>query len=169
MGKRIGKYAGVSKRTQALSLQDGGNISGTFSSAGAATFSSTLATTGLITATAGLSGPASAPAGAGLLSTEIAVAAYQTKINEEIVTTYKVDLTGLAGNNDEGDVIGLAAGGNAYIDRVVTSTHGVIHKVEMTCLEVPTSGAGTSLAGLKKPFLINSLANFFVIFSRDSS
>ena len=48
MSKRIGKFAGVSKREQALSLIDGGSITGTLASTGAATFSSTVTvTTGL--------------------------------------------------------------------------------------------------------------------------
>ena len=42
MSKRIGKFAGVSKREQALSLMDGGSITGTLASTGAATFSSTV-------------------------------------------------------------------------------------------------------------------------------
>ena len=42
MSKRIGKFAGVSKREQALSLIDGGSITGTLASTGAATFSSTV-------------------------------------------------------------------------------------------------------------------------------
>ena len=42
MAKRIGKHAGISKREQALSLSDGGNITGTLSSTGAATFSAGL-------------------------------------------------------------------------------------------------------------------------------
>ena len=145
MAKRIGKFAGISKRESALSLVDGGSIAGTLSSTGAATFSSTVAATGLITATAGVSGASTASGGAGSLSTEIAVARYLMNANEEIISTIKVDLTGLAGNNDEGDVIGLAAGGVAWIDRVVTSTHGLIHKIEVTCIELPTSGANNLL------------------------
>ena len=42
MSKRIGKFANVSKREQALSLVDGGSVTGTLTSTGAATFSSTV-------------------------------------------------------------------------------------------------------------------------------
>jgi hypothetical protein len=61
--------------------------------------------------------------------------------NGVIVNQVKIDITGLAGNADEGDVIGLAAGGAAYIFRQVVATTGVIFKVDMACVEAPTSGS----------------------------
>lgn len=57
-----------------------------------------------------------------------------------IITQTKVDLTGLASVATANDVIGLAAGGVAYIGRNVEATNGVIFKVELSCLETPTTG-----------------------------
>jgi len=79
--------------------------------------------------------------GVGAIGTYAAPQYYRTREGQTIVTTILVDLTGLAGNSDEGDVIGLAAGGAAYIGKYVQSETGIIYKVEVTCLEVPTSGS----------------------------
>ncbi len=57
-----------------------------------------------------------------------------------IVTQTKFDLTGLASVATANDVIGLAAGGTANIGRNVVATNGVIFKVELSCLETPTTG-----------------------------
>ena len=37
-------------------------------------------------------------------------------------------------------MIGLSTGGAAYIGRNVVATNGVLFKVEVTCIEVPTGG-----------------------------
>jgi hypothetical protein len=83
--------------------------------------------------------------GAGALSTEHAPRIYQYQERGVIISKILVDLTGLAGNNDEGDVIGLAAGGAAYIFKYVQGETGVIFKIDMTCLELPTSGSNNLL------------------------
>jgi len=83
--------------------------------------------------------------GAGALSTEHAPRIYQYQERGVIISKILLDLTGLAGNNDEGDVIGLAAGGAAYIFKYVSSESGIIFRVDMTCLEVPTSGSNNLL------------------------
>lgn len=57
-----------------------------------------------------------------------------------IVTQTKFDLTGLRSVATADDVIGLQAGGAAYIGRNVEATNGVIFKVEFSCLETPTGG-----------------------------
>lgn len=57
-----------------------------------------------------------------------------------IITQIKFDLTGLASVATGNDVIGLAAGGNAYIGRNVVATNGVIFKAELSCIETPTTG-----------------------------
>ena len=64
--------------------------------------------------------------------------------NGIVITTIKFDITGLgcvgtAGN----DVIGLAAGGVAYIGRYVKATNGVIFKAHMACIEAPGEGTAT--------------------------
>ena len=68
---------------------------------------------------------------------------YRRTENGVIITTYKIDVTGLGakgGNAD--DVIGTGTV-PAYIDRVVTSTHGIIFRIEMSCIEVPAAASGT--------------------------
>ena len=68
---------------------------------------------------------------------------YRRTENGVIITTYKIDVTGLTakgGNAD--DAIGTGTT-PAYIDRVVTSTHGIIFKIEMSCIEVGAAASGT--------------------------
>lgn len=57
-----------------------------------------------------------------------------------IITQIKFDLTGLASVATANDVIGLAAGGAAYIGRNVVATNGVIFKTTLACLETPAGG-----------------------------
>lgn len=82
--------------------------------------------------------------GAGALSTEVAPTYERTRVGNEIISTIKIDLTGLACKGDAAnDVIGLAAGGAAYIGKYVTGSMGIIHKVEVLALEVPGEGTST--------------------------
>jgi hypothetical protein len=82
--------------------------------------------------------------GAGALSTEVAPQYRQKTNGSEIVTEILVDLTGLAVKGDAAnDVIGLAAGGAAYIGKYVQATMGILYKVEVICLEVPGEGTST--------------------------
>jgi hypothetical protein len=91
--------------------------------------------TGGITGTSG--GTAlSTSYGAGMISTEIVPQYTRAKIGRDIVTTVLVDLTGLANKSDDGDVIGLAAGGAGYFFKYVAAETGIIHKIEMSCLEL---------------------------------
>lgn len=61
-----------------------------------------------------------------------------------ILTQIQVDLTGLACKGDAAnDVIGLSAGGAAYIGRYVTSTCGILYRAEVICVETPTEGTAT--------------------------
>jgi len=64
--------------------------------------------------------------------------------NGVIVTQIKFDITGLGckGGNAN-DVIGLVAGGVAFIGRNVIATNGVIFKAELSCLETPGEGTAT--------------------------
>lgn len=57
-----------------------------------------------------------------------------------IVTQIKFDLTGLASVATANDVIGLSAGGAAYIGRNVVATNGVIFKTSIAVLETPAGG-----------------------------
>lgn len=78
--------------------------------------------------------------GAGVIGTGVAPATYRYIQNGHIITEIKLDLTGLASKNTANDVIGLAAGGAAYIGRNVVATNGVIYKIELICLETPAGG-----------------------------
>ena len=57
-----------------------------------------------------------------------------------ITTQIKFDLTGLRSVATANDVIGLQAGGAAYIGRNVVATNGVIFKTSISVLETPTGG-----------------------------
>ena len=64
--------------------------------------------------------------------------------NGVIVTEIKVDITGLGVKGTAADdVIGLAAGGAAYIYRNVEADNGIVTKMTVECLELPTTGSGT--------------------------
>lgn len=79
--------------------------------------------------------------GAGAIGTAVAPVTYRTLANGTIITEITVDLTGLASIDTENDVVGLAAGGAAYLGRNVVANNGTIYKVEMACIEVPVGGA----------------------------
>jgi hypothetical protein len=83
--------------------------------------------------------------GAGVIGTGTAPATYRyTQPNGDIVTEIQLDLTGRACKGDAAnDVIGLAAGGAAYIGRYVVATCGVVYRVEVLCLETPGEGTAT--------------------------
>ena len=78
--------------------------------------------------------------GAGAIGTAVVPKTYRWVEMGVIVTQIKFDLTGLASVATANDVIGLAAGGAAYIGRNVVATNGVIFKTEFACLETPAGG-----------------------------
>jgi hypothetical protein len=78
--------------------------------------------------------------GAGVIGTGAAPATYRYSVNGTIITEIKIDLQGLASVATANDVIGLSAGGNAYIGRNVVATNGIIYKIELICLETPSGG-----------------------------
>ena len=86
--------------------------------------------------------------GAGLIGTGAAPQTRRWIENGTVVTEIQVDLTGLACKGDSADdVIGLAAGGAAYLVRNVESAGaggtGIITKMTVQCLELPTQGTAT--------------------------
>lgn len=83
---------------------------------------------------------AAAEHGAGAIGTAAPPRTYRYTDRGVIVTQTKIDLTGLASVATANDVIGLAAGGAAYIGRNVVAVNGVIFKVELSCLETPVGG-----------------------------
>ena len=87
--------------------------------------------------------------GAGAISTYMPPATRRWIENGIIVTQIKVDLTGLGGKGDAADdVIGLPAGGAAYIYRNVEASNGVIFKYEISCIERPTPASGSATADI---------------------
>ena len=83
--------------------------------------------------------------GAGVLGTSGfgAPKTYRRTEDGVIITQIKFDITGLACvGTAANDVIGLAAGGAAYIGRYVVATNGVIFKATMSCIE--SAGEGTA-------------------------
>jgi hypothetical protein len=82
--------------------------------------------------------------GAGAIGTAFAPRTYRWHENGCVITEILVDITGLACKGDaQGDAIGLAAGGAAYIGRYVSATYGIVHRIEMICLEAPAEGTAT--------------------------
>lgn len=82
----------------------------------------------------------SAEHGAGFIGTAAAPVTSRRTENGTIVTEFKFDLTGLRSKNTQDTVIGLAAGGAAYMGRNVVATNGIIYKMELVCLETPAGG-----------------------------
>ena len=99
--------------------------------------------------------------GAGAIGTVFAPKKYQWLENGHIITEIHVDLTGLGvhGAHDH-DAIGLAAGGACYLDRYVTSTHGVCYKVEAVCLELPAAASGTIQADINLSFNASAVLEY---------
>jgi len=87
-----------------------------------------------------VSAAASAEHAAGVIGTGVAPVTYRRTENGLIITEIKVDLKGLASKNTANDVIGLAAGGVAYIGRNVVAKNGIIFKIEMICVQLPATG-----------------------------
>jgi len=82
--------------------------------------------------------------GAGALGTAFSPRVFQRTFNDHIITTIHVDITGLACKGDAAnDVIGLAAGGAAYLCQYTTASFGVVYRVEVICLETPGQGTAT--------------------------
>ena len=116
-----------------------GIFDGNFQLAGNSTITGTLGVTGAVTTDV----LQSAEHGAGAIGTAFAPRTYRRTENGIIITTIKVDLTGLVPQGAAArDAIGLGAGGAAYIGRYVAATYGVVYRVEMLCVELP---AGTTI------------------------
>ena len=82
--------------------------------------------------------------GAGAISTA-AVPVYERSVSgNEVVTTIIMDLTALGNvGTAQNDVIGLPAGGAAYIAKYVQATMGELYKWEVACFEIPGEGTAT--------------------------
>lgn len=62
------------------------------------------------------------------------------RLGNIVKTRIMLDLTGLTSVATDGDIIGLAEGGAAYIGSLLATESGVIWHAKMTCLEVPAGG-----------------------------
>ena len=94
-----------------------------------------------------ISAPAiTSTAGAGSIGTGAVTTPETYRRTEDgvIITQIKFDLTGLACvGTVANDVIGLSAGGAAYIGRYVTADCGIVFKARMSCVESPGQGTAT--------------------------
>ena len=87
---------------------------------------------------------AAAEHGAGVIGTGTQTAPITTRWIEDgvIVTQIKFDLTGLGVvGTAANDVIGLVAGGVAFLGRNVVATNGIIFKAHMFCIEAAAGSA----------------------------
>ena len=83
--------------------------------------------------------------GAGAISTYSAPVLRRWTENGVIVTQLWVDLTALGGKGGAADdVIGLPAGGAAYVYRNVTASNGIIFKYQISCIELPAAASGSA-------------------------
>ena len=83
--------------------------------------------------------------GPGAIATSFAPITRRFTQNGVIITKIHFDLTGLGGKGgDANDVIGLPAGGNAFIGRNVVSNNGVIYKAELACIELAAAASGSA-------------------------
>jgi len=64
-----------------------------------------------------------------------------SECNGHVVTDVLVDIAGATSVASDLDIIGLAAGGQAWVTRVTNATTGLIYRVDMICAEVPVGGA----------------------------
>lgn len=135
---------GTAEASKALVLDASKGIS-TITSATITTLTSTTVNATTVSATSvGLTNltqtALSATWGAGAIGTGVAPAAYRRNENGTIITEIKVDLEGLASVATANDVIGLAAGGNAYLAQYTTANFGIVYKIEQICVETPAGG-----------------------------
>jgi len=99
--------------------------------------------------------------GAGAVGTVFAPRKYQWEENGNIITELHVDLTGLGCvGTAQNDVIGLVAGGYAYIDQYIVAEHGVIYKAEVICLETPSEGTATITADIDIAFNTSGILEY---------
>jgi len=110
------------------------------SGAAAAATVTTLTATGAV-----LKGATATEHGAGAVATSFAPVTRRSTSNGVITTKIHFDLTGLGGKGGAAnDVLGLPAGGNAFIGRNVVGTNGVIYRAELACIELAAAASGSA-------------------------
>lgn len=78
--------------------------------------------------------------GAGVIGTGATPTTTRREENGTIITEITVDVTGLASVATANDVIGLAAGGVAYLGQYTAARYGIVYRTEFICLETPVGG-----------------------------
>jgi hypothetical protein len=132
----------VTAATGNLPPKTGTNL--TFNSSSGLLTAGALTTTGAATIGSLTGGTVATEHGAGAIATSFAPITRRYTQNGIIITKIHFDLTGLVANGyTANDVIGLSAGGAAYIGRNVVSSNGVVFKAELACIEVPAAASGT--------------------------
>ena len=119
------------------------NVKGAINHKSVAAGTGTITTTQLYDANGNRGSAAiTAEHGAGFIGTGAAPLLYRWTENGVIVTQFKFDITGLYVLGTAADeVIGLEAGGIAYIRQNVVATDGIVFKAELSCLETPAGSA----------------------------
>ena len=116
-------------------------------------FGTDMATSGDVEASGSIEyGPPAGLAGAGVSEggggTGAVLDSFVGELNNEIVTTIRLDIHGLNCATGQSKVIGNASGAaNAFITQLDAAVNGVIYKAEMGCVEMPGSG-GTVLTDI---------------------
>ena len=126
-------------------------------------FGTDMATSGDVEASGSIEyGPPAGLAGAGVSEggggTGAVLDSFVGELNNEIVTTIRLDIHGLNCATGQSKVIGNAsAAANAFITQLDAAVNGVIYKAEMGCVEMPNS-AGTVLTDIDLVVSTDALA-----------
>lgn len=144
---------GQGLETSGLLGVSGSIKNGSFVSSSGEIFGTDMATSGDVEASgsieyggpAGLAGAGVSEGGGG---TGAVLDSFVGELNNEIVTTIRLDIHGLNCATGQSKVIGNAsAAANAFITQLDAAVNGVIYKAEMGCVEMPNS-AGTVLTDI---------------------
>jgi len=83
--------------------------------------------------------------GAGMIGTNGSCEVFVHEVGKEIVTTVEIDLTGLKKKSDVGDAIGVDGTDGAYLFQYKAGTHGILYRIEVICIELPTAASNVLL------------------------
>jgi hypothetical protein len=133
----------VTSETGNLPPKTGTNL--TFNSSSGLLTAGAFTTTGAATIGSLTGGTVATEHGAGAIATSFAPITRRYTQNGVIITKIHFDLTALGGKGGHAnDVIGLPAGGNAFIGRYVTSTYGIVYRAELACIELAAAASGAA-------------------------
>jgi hypothetical protein len=79
-------------------------------------------------------------AGAGGVASGGYVTTRHSKVNGLYTTTIELDITGLKSPSADQEIIGEDGAGAAYLTKIETTKTGRIYRIEMICIEAPTTG-----------------------------